>query len=288
MRKKFLTFLIILLTITNLFAKDYYSDFVSAIRKNDIKTAEKTLKEWERKEKNNDQILLCYFNLYVQQALLNPVPDTFVVLTSKDGSQDVQEMKIPDPELVKKGTAYIDKFLEKNPNRLDAYSGKREILMEAKLYDEIIKSIKQMLETSISNNNEWYWENGPYENGEEGLFIELETTLLGFQKKGFNETSNYIKEIVDEEQKYYSESAWINEHAGMYYAAMGDFEKAIFYFEKSYTKEPSYTNLITLAKIYENELNNKTKAIEYYEKMKLLNDDRITFEAERNIERLKK
>ena len=74
----------------------------------------------------------------------------------------------------------------------------------------------------------------------------------------------------------------------MYYAAMGDFEKAIFYFEKSYTKEPSYTNLITLAKIYENELNNKTKAIEYYEKMKLLNDDRITFEAERNIERLKK
>ena len=43
-----------------------------------------------------------------------------------------------------------------------------------------------------------------------------------------------------------------------------------------------------IAKIYENELNNKTKAREYYEKMKILNDDRITFEAERNIERLKK
>ncbi len=74
----------------------------------------------------------------------------------------------------------------------------------------------------------------------------------------------------------------------MYYATLGNFEEAIFYFEKAYNIEPSYTNIINLASIYEKKLNNKEKAIEYYEKMKLLDDIKFINEAESNLNRLKK
>ena len=60
--KKLVMATVFLLSISVVFGKDFSEEFLKAFQDNDYKKVESILKDWEKEDANNPEMLIAYFN----------------------------------------------------------------------------------------------------------------------------------------------------------------------------------------------------------------------------------
>lgn len=169
--KRFLFLFIALFFISNLYAKDFSSECAKAFQAEDYKKTAKILTEWEKSEPENPEMLIAYFNYYLNRNY-DAVPTMGEMANGQYGLYNQEYFNNED---LAKGISYLDKALQNNPSRLDIHFGKCSSFLRSANYDKAVTAIIELLETSIKVDNNWLWTNDEKmvsntKDGENNLF----------------------------------------------------------------------------------------------------------------------
>ncbi len=265
--KKTLVIITSLLIASTIFAVDYSSDFVSAFHAKDFKEAKTVLSKWEKAAPDNPEMLIAYFNYYLNRDL----ESTMTMGQMEDGRYGMFEQLQYNNKDVKKGISYLDKALKNNPSRLDIHFGKCSSLIKSKHYKEASNAIIDLLKTSVKVENKWLWTNNEpiVDNditGEDHVFFGINDYLVSLFNN-FEETHTYLSHIFNSiEQLYPNNIIGLNLNA-RYNALIGDTQTAKALLEKALKlDETDYIILANLGYYYELE-NDYEKARDLYERM---------------------
>lgn len=262
--KKLLIGLVLVFCISAVFGKDYSEEFQRAFQNSDYEKVESILKNWEKEDSNNPEMLIAYFNYYLNRKM----ESVMTMGNMDDGRYGLYDRKTFKQEDVKTGVSYLDKALKSNPDRLDIHFGKCSSLLKSENYEEACAAIIDVLETSIKVNNKWKWTNGKAitDDGESVLFSGINDycpvlfTRLGVENPNFKKVINSIEKL------YPNNNIGLN-WCARFYSQSGDNKKAISYLKKAYELDKSdYVVLGNLGYLYELE-NNYKEARKCYETM---------------------
>ena len=262
--KKLVMATVFLLSISVVFGKDFSEEFLKAFQDNDYKKVESILKEWEKEDANNPEMLIAYFNYY-----LNREMDSVMTMGKMDdGRYGLYDRKTFKQEDVKTGISYLDKALKNNPDRLDIHFGKCSSLLQSENYNEACVAIIDVLETSIKIQNKWKWSNGRTlsDDGESALFSGINDYCPVLFNRLRVENSNFTKVINTIEKLYPNNNIGLN-WCARFYSQSGNNKKAISFLKRAYELDKSdYVVLGNLGYLYELEKNYK-EAWKCYETM---------------------
>lgn len=282
--KKIVIVSVLLLTISAVFGKDFSKEFLKAFQDSDYKKVESILKEWEKEDSNNPEMLIAYFNYY-----LNRDMDSVMTMGKMDdGRYGLYDRKTFKQEDVKTGISYLDKALKSNPDRLDIHFGKCSSLLKSENYDKACAAIIDVLETSIKVQNKWKWSNGKTipDDGESALFSGINDYCpVLFNSLGV-ENSNFKTVINTIEKLYPNNNIGLN-WCARFYSQSGDNKKAISFLQKAYELDKTdYVVLGNLGYLYELE-NNYKEARKCYETMSKIDNQKAKQYAQEYLDAIK-
>ncbi len=142
--------------------KDQFNDLVS---KNDTTGQQQLLQKWEQTDRNDPELFVAYFNYYVNQSIneaitlgQNPKGENVLQIMDEDSTEKEPVGYIYDgtyytPELLYKGFDWINKGIEKFPDRLDMRFGKIYMFGEIEDYENFTQEIIKTIDYSAINQN---------------------------------------------------------------------------------------------------------------------------------------
>lgn len=269
----------LLLILTNWgFSQDYYEGFVDAIRARDSLKQDSILKIWTKERPNDPDLLTSYFNHYIVQSKQSVLmigetpPLNKEVLSVQDSNKTISylyDASIFEPESYQKALLYIDSGLHQFPKRLDMHFGKIHVLGEANDWNNFTKSILSVLTLSEQNNHSWIWtKNTPLPDHDSiGFFLgAIQDYQLMLYNTGNDSLLKYMREIGLETIEIFPNYVESYSNVGVTYMILGDNDIALNYFLKGESLRPKDEIIVSnIAQCYYR-LNNKEKAIEYYQK----------------------
>lgn len=281
--KKVFCLAIFALSSVFIFAKDFSKDFSQAFSKGDMDKVQKIVVAWEKAEPENPEMMIACFNYYLQRNLKTQL----TMGEMDDGRYGLYEDYFFDDDDVKTGVSYLDKALEKNPDRLDIHFGKCTALLRSKNYEDASVAVIELLETSVKVDNTWKWTNGePVDfSGEEALFSGVnDYCSMLINKNRISE--KYLENLIEKILELYPENIIGLNHAARFYNMRGNNQKGIELLKRALEIDPEdYIVLGNLA--YMNELeNNFEEARKYYKIMLEFDDPDIQEYAQMYLDQL--
>ncbi len=251
MKKKFAFSIIVLFIINVLLAESNSEKFWNLWNKENEEPATEFLKEWEKKNKKDPELYVCYFNMYITKAskeqmyvesFLPPNFDGQYMEGQNENGDKIYIYSITDydDDLCKKAFEYIDKGLSYNPKRLDMYFGKAHLYF---LRDEFSKQadvIKKVLTLNKKYKDSWLWSNNePIKSANVGFTQSIHEYILKWYNTKNPSTFPLMKEIsLIYAEQYPADVIALND-AGLSALLTDDLETARIYFQKGYELDPS-------------------------------------------------
>ncbi|MDP2175090.1 MAG: tetratricopeptide repeat protein [Bacteroidota bacterium] len=296
---KKLTSLLTLTLLSNLtFGQTYYDNFKKLFKENDTSKIKTLLSEWEKSNPNDPEFYTSAFNYYFsnsKQEILSlqtatPKNDGFQL---RDSSGNVAGFLTSNlnynQEKLKKAMFYINKGIEKFPNRLDIRFGKCYVLGQIEDYTNFTKSIIETVEYSKVNKNQWLWtENKPKEDAEKFMLETVHTYLRQLYETEDDSLLNNMIQIGVITLKYYPKSIEILSTTSVALMLLENYDKAIQYLKQAEQLNPKdFIVLSNIAQGYKLK-GDKENAIKYYELTLKHGDEQAKKYAQTQIEKLKK
>ena len=295
MKLKYILIVLFLSFITeNLAAQDYQTKFEDLCKKKDTVGQMKLLKTWKKEQSNDPELYVAYFNYYVQRSMHDVITidkepaasDSPKAYREGDSVNAVgyinahTEYRIDE---LKMAVKYIDEGIKRFPNRLDMRFGKTYILGEANYLNQLTDETVSIVEYSSTNKNAWLWTNNkPVDNPEKYMLDAIQDYVLKLYEAGDHQADNMIL-IAESVAKYYPNHIQNLTNLGIAYLIKKDYGKALEYLNKAEKIAPAdEVVMMNIALVYM-ELSNKSKAIEYYEKLKLSKDESTRKYAEEQL-----
>ena len=243
------------------FAKDFWNDFVDAIQNKNFEKASSILQEWEKEEPESTELKIAYFNYYLNR----DVKVNSIMGQMSDGRYGLYDKRTYNQDDVKTGISYLDKALEKQPDRLDVHFGKCSSLLQSENYKEATDAILTAIETSVKIKNKWKWSKDELiPNGEEALFSGLNDYCGILFNQGPAES---LESVIHAIEKNYPNNIIGLNHTARFYARSGNNKKGIEVLKRAHSLDKKdYIILGNLGYMYELE-NDFDKARECYKKM---------------------
>ena len=254
----------------------------------------KLLKTWKKEQSNDPELYVAYFNYYVQRSMHDVITidkepaasDSPKAYREGDSVNAVgyinahTEYRIDE---LKMAVKYIDEGIKRFPNRLDMRFGKTYILGEANYLNQLTDETVSIVEYSSTNKNAWLWTNNkPVDNPEKYMLDAIQDYVLKLYEAGDHQADNMIL-IAESVAKYYPNHIQNLTNLGIAYLIKKDYGKALEYLNKAEKIAPAdEVVMMNIALVYM-ELSNKSKAIEYYEKLKLSKDESTRKYAEEQL-----
>ncbi len=260
--KKFIIFILILLSTLSTYARDFQKEFVDSFKKSDYETVKSILTDWEKEDSKNPEMMIAWFNYYLNRsAVEHPTMGKM-----KDGRYGMYSWMEYSQDDVKTGISYLDKALKSYPNRLDIHLGKASSLIKSENYKQAVDSIINTIKISKKNKNKWFWTNNQF-MGEDGKNVLL-SSLQDYCQQifyDFDTTKDSYKLLVETINKEYPNEIVFLNYESLYYSRTGDNKKAIEILKKAY--ELDKTDYIIIGNIaYDYELmENYQEAKQWYE-----------------------
>ena len=255
-----------------------------AFSKKDYKTVETTLEKWEKESPDNPELLIAYFNYYLHREM----ESVLTMGQMDDGRYGLYDKQTFKDEDVKIGISYLDRALEKNPDRLDIHFGKCSSLIRSGKYEEATSAIINLLDISKKIKNNWKWTNNQpiNENGETALFSGINDYCTMFFNY-FDSTKDYLNNIFSKIEKLYPNNIIGLNHSARFYSQSGNNEKAIKQLKKAYNLDK--TDYIVIGNLgYVNELmGNYKEARKWYTEMSKLSDPNAKKYAQECLDKIK-
>ena len=106
--------------------------------------------------------------------------------------------------MLDKALYYINKGIDKFPNRLDIRFGKCYVLGQVEEYKDFSNEIIKTIEYSLTIKNDWLWtENKKVKDAEDFMLGSIQDYLKQLYEKGDNSLLDYMKQIGDLTIKYW-------------------------------------------------------------------------------------
>jgi tetratricopeptide (TPR) repeat protein len=192
-----------------------------------------------------------------------------------------------NPKYLDPGFEIIDKGIAKFPNRLDMRFGKIHMLGQVNNYDAFTDEIVKTIDFSIKNKNKWQWTmNESVKDPKTFLLDNIQTYVNNLFDLGDKQAKN-IRRIAEVTLKNYPEHIVSLSNMGISYIFENNYSKALEPLLTAEKKAPNDPIILgNIAYVYVN-LNDKRKAVEYYEKVIQFGDENDRRIAEQQLKKLK-
>lgn len=277
MKRYFLaTFFVFIGSFQSIYGQDNFkAQFDELFNKKDIAGQQKVLQNWEKTNPNDPELYVSYFNYYFSKGrkeVLNLTTKSTskdsIKLTKEDDNKTVAYLGSQasfNKEDFDKSILYIDKGIEKFPNRLDMRFGKTFALGQIEDYKTFTNEIVKTIDYSNTNKNQWLWmDNKPVNEPKKFMLDAVQDYVAELYNAG-DEYADNIKTIAETVLKYYPDSVENLSNLAIYYLIKEDFDNALVPLLKA--EKIASTDFIVLNNIawcYYNK-GDKTNAIKYYE-----------------------
>ena len=281
MKKKFAFSIIVLFIINVLLAESNSEKFWNLWNKENEDPATEFLKEWEKKNKKDPELYVCYFNMYIKKAskeqmyvesFLPPNFDGQYMEGQNENGDKIYIYSITDydDDLCKKAFEYIDKGLYYNPKRLDMHFGKAQLYFMRKEYKQQADVIKNIFELNKKYKTSWLWSNNEtIKTANIGFAESIHEYILKWYNTKDESTFPLMKEIALLYVEQYPDDVIAYNDVGIAAMFTNDLEMAKQYFQKGYELDPSDMLLLgNLARVCYN-LGDKESSKKYYTIMSL-------------------
>lgn len=258
------------------------------------------LKKWEAEKPDAPDMFIAFFNYYIDESRTEvlqigdePEGKEAFAIQDKDSSDKEPVSYIYgndyyDPEICQKGLVYIDKAIQKYPNRLDMRFGKTYLFEQLGKYELLAAEVAKTVEYSSVINNKWLWtDNEAPDSPKEFMLSGIQDYFVHLFDKRNDSLYVFMQQIAESVLKYYPRSVENLSNLGVVYTMKDDFDKALEIFLKAEKLAPEdYIIHANIANVYKLK-GDKANSIKYYELMLKYGDDAAKEFAKSKIEELK-
>lgn len=278
--------------------KQLFNDLVS---KQDTLGQKDLLEKWGKSNVNDPELFIAYFNHYVSKSKKD-----IITLGQNPKGQDVLKIMNQDttkkepigfiygdtyynPNLLSKGFDWINKGIEKYPNRLDMRFGKIYMFGQIEDYENFTKEIIKTIDYSSINNNKWTWaDNKPYEQTSKYFLGDIQNYVLQLYNTENDALLDNMKQIAETVLKHYPDHIESLSNLSIVYLLKKEYDKALDPLLRAEKLAPKdFIVLSNIAQAYKLKGDNTT-AIKYYELTSKYGDEQAKQYAIGQIEELKK
>jgi len=278
--------------------KQLFNDLVS---KKDTVGQLQLLEKWEKTDKDDPELFVAYFNYFVRKSkkeLLtlgqNPKGEDVLQIMDQDTTkkEPVAFMygdTYYDPDLLSKGFDWINKGIEKQPNRLDMRFGKIYMFGQIEEYEKFTTEIIKTIDYSSVNKNKWTWaDSKPLDDPKEFMLSSIQNYQLQLYNTENDDLLDNMKRIAETVLKYYPDHVESLSNISIVFMLKKQYEKALEPLLKAEKLNPKdYIVLSNIAQAYKLK-GDKKNAIKYYELTLKHGDDQAKKYAQGQIDELKK
>lgn len=295
---KTILMLFIILFSSNSWGQTNYEKFKNLFKGKETDKIQVLLNDWRKLNPNDPELYTSEFNYYfsnskkevisLQQS--NPKKEAFQLTDSIGNVAGYLTSNLSyDQNKLDKALNVIDQGIEKFPDRLDMRFGKIYALGEIEDYKNFTKAIIQTIDYSLKNNNKWLWtENKKQDDGENFMLKTVQTYLKQlYDTEDDNLLPNMI-EMGEKVLKHYPNNIEILSTTSIALLLTENYDKAIIYLKKAEQINPKdFIVLNNIAQAYKIK-GDKANSIKYYELTEKYRDEQAKYQAQQNIQQLKK
>jgi len=186
------------------------------------------------------------------------------------------------------GFKYINKGIEKFPQRLDMRFGKCYVLEQIADYDNFTSEIIKTIEYSEIIKNDWFWtDNKKLDSAERFMLESIQTYLKQMYDTQNDNLLENMKRIGEVAIKYYPNNVEILSTTAVANTLTKNYDVALVYLNQAEKINPKdFIVLNNIAQCYKLK-GDKSNAIKYYVLTEKYGDDDAKEQARRNIKELK-
>ena len=197
------------------------------------------------------------------------------------------EIKINEDDL-QKGFEYIDKGINKFPDRLDMRFGKIYALGQFGVYDDFTSEIIKTIEHSNNNKNKWRWsENDPREDGKEMMLESIQDYVMQLYETNDDALLENMKQISETVLMYYPNHVQSLSNISVVHVIRNGIDAGLSALLKAEKVAPTdHIVLGNIAQAYKMK-GDKKNSLKYYELMFKYGDEGAKADAKQQIQKLK-
>jgi tetratricopeptide (TPR) repeat protein len=190
-------------------------------------------------------------------------------------------------DIAKKGIDKIEEGIKLYPNRLDMRFGKIYALGQLEDWGEFTNEIINAIRYSKTNKNQWTWTNNEKQSDGKDFFL---SSLQDYQLQLYNTNNDSLldnmAQIAEEILKVYPKHIESLSNLSISYLIKGEYENALIPLLKAEKINPQDNVVLNnIAYAYKMK-GDKTKAVEYYEKVTKYSTGETKESAQQQIEAL--
>jgi len=295
--KTILLLLTIILLANLVLGQSYYEKFQILSKENDTTKIKNLLREWEKANLNDPELYTSAINFYFSNskqmiASLNREQTGKESLQLNDSTGKVAGYLNSNSDYRSDQLAlafnYINKGIEKFPNRLDMRFGKCYVFGQIADYDGFTSEIIKTVEYSTTIKNNWLWTNNKKLGNAEIFMLK---TIQSYLKQLYDTENDSllenIKRIGEATIKYYPTNIEILSTTAVANMLTKNYDIALAYLKQAEKINPKdFIILNNIAQGYKLK-GDKTNAIKYYELTEKYGDDQAKQQARKIIKELK-
>lgn len=297
--KKFCLLIISLL----LFAGNAYNQtlqqFFDLVNKKDTIGQQRLLEKWEQSKPNDPDLYVAYFNFYYLKSMREIITlgqnprgkDVFQILDtlSKEPVGYMYNGIYFEPSIIIKGFEYINKGIEKFPERLDMRFGKVFAFGEMSDYENFTQEIINTIDYSNVIKNKWLWkDHKPLKDPQNYMLGTIQSYQNQLYNTGNDSLLNYMGMISRAILKYYPDHIESLSNLSVVYLIQSKYDDALELLLKAEKVNPK--DLIVLGNIahtYKRK-GDDSNAIKYYELILKYGDNQAKEDAKGTDSTIKK
>lgn len=293
---------VLFLTIQCVFGQNDLQQFKLLSENKDTLGQRILLENWEKRSLNDPELYVAYFNYFVEKSRSEVLvigqdlkQNAYMVLeiesqdSSKQDRVEYMYRQVSFQEFyTQKAIEWIDKGIDRFPNRLDMRFGKIYFLGLLENYEAFTEQIIQTVDYSAINQNQWLWsENCVLEQPKEMMLGSIQDYQNDLYATSQDTLLYNMQKIAEAVLKVYPDHIESLSNIGAVYFLLGQYEKALTPLLTAYQLNPKDLVVINnIAEIY-NELGLNIKAEAYYRLMMKYGDKQDKKYAKAKIKQLK-
>ena len=295
--QKTLSLLFLTMISTLVFGQTNYEKFKKLFKNNDTTKIKSLFAEWESTNSNDPELYTSAINFYFSNSKKELISvdraqkskESFQLTDSTGKVAGFMNSNLGyNPAYLKKAFEYIDKGIEKFPNRLDIRFGKCYALGQVEDYKKFTNEIIATVEYSKILKCNWLWtENKKLDDAESFMLGSIQAYLKQLYDTENDNLLDNMKQVGDLTIKYYPNCVEVLSTTSVAYMLTKNYDKAIEYLKQAEKVNPKdFIVLANIAQGYKRK-GDKENALKYFELVLKYGDEQAKQEAKKFINELK-